>query len=125
MFRDKRNVYSLIIILLMIIFFTVTYLKDGTVVDTGSLFVTRTEIIGDKLFIYGSTANSGQAFAAYSYITKDNNIYVKLKYSIVNPFNKYGDFIIVINEHLTSINNVYLQGNRADDLKLVWTKGTE
>jgi hypothetical protein len=116
----KKKLFVIAIFITVIFGSIIIYLVFGVYVDT---YGTSAEIISvsDKdMKISGGTASSGQAFAGYNYTIKDDNLYLKLRYCIVNPIHRYGDFNITIKGNMKNIKNVYLQGIKSEDKKVVY-----
>jgi hypothetical protein len=100
----------------------IAYFAIGLVVSTRSV-CTKDIIAGHKTIkISGTTSNSGEAFAGYNDTIKKDTLYLKLRYSIVNPIHHSGDFNIILDNNIGNVKYIYLQGNKIDDKKLVWSK---
>lgn len=121
MLKNKKILCVVIIIIGILLIGSIRYLMVGNEVNTNSLFVKNIDVNNDKLYIAGLTINSGEAFAGYDYTIENENLYLKLRYTIVNQFHGNGDFSITINDNLMNIKKIYLQGKESEDLKLVWT----
>lgn len=121
MLKNKKILCVVIIIIGILLIGSIKYLMVGNGVNTNSLFVKNIDVNNDKLYIAGLTINSGEAFAGYDYTIENENLYLKLRYTIVNQFHGNGDFSITINDNLMNIEKIYLQGKESEDLKLVWT----
>ncbi|HEY8890323.1 MAG TPA: immunoglobulin-like domain-containing protein [Clostridium sp.] len=115
---------SLVIIILIsaIIISSTMYLAIGTGIDTYGIFVDNITKDNKTLQITGSTSNSALVYAGYSYKIKGDSLYLKLRYSLGSSFHHGGGFNITLNNDLSNINNMYLQGNKSEDEKLFWTK---
>lgn len=122
MSRVKKT-FLIIIIFIVIILISITiYLSIGTVVGTQSVFIDKITKDNKTLQINGMTSNSALAFSGYSCKVKGNILYLKVRHSIGSFIHNTGEFNITLNNDLKNVNYIYLQGNKTEDKKLVWTK---
>lgn len=121
MINHKKNLLVILSIAIIIISI-ISYFAFGTVVNTGEIATKNISVNNGTIQIAGTTINSSKSFAGYNYMIKNDTLYLKLRYSIVNPIHQSGDFNISFNCNDINIKNMYLQGNRTEDIKLVWTK---
>lgn len=117
----KKSLLSLIIFMVIVLISSITYLEFGLYVNTGVLHIKNIAVSNQNLQVLGTTTNSGEAFAGYNYTMENSNLYLKLRYSVVNPIHRSGDFNITIKENVKNIKNAYLQGSKPEDKKLIWT----
>lgn len=120
--KCKKNLLILVIVITIIAAGSTAYLAVGKVIDTNSVHIEKLKVDNDKLKAYGTTSSSAEAFDGYSYKIDYNILYLKLRYSIVNPIHQNGDFQIILHDNLKNIKYIYIQGSMAEDKKLIWTK---
>lgn len=120
--KYKKILIGSISIILFILAASVTYMSIGHSVNTNALIINNISLNNETLQITGTTSSSGEAFAGYGYSIKDDNLYLKIRYSIANPIHRIGDFNITIKGEADKVKKVYLQGNKSEDIKLIWTK---
>jgi len=120
MINKKMVLYIVLILILVLLASGLMYSMIGSLVNTQTLLIRDITVSSEKLHITGTTSNSAQAFTKYSYTIENDILYLKLRYALVNPFHQSGDFNIIINDNLVGINKIYLQGQKYDDLQLVW-----
>ena len=121
--RKHKNILIVIGGLISIILISIfVYLTVGLSLNTDAVMTKNITLNNETLKISGTTSNSGQAFTGYKYIIKNDSLYLELRYSFVNPIYNNGDFNVSIDKNFTNIKYIYLQGNKAEDKKLVWTK---
>jgi hypothetical protein len=120
--KCKKNFLLLVIVIIIIAAGSILYLAVGKVIDTNSVHIENLKVDNDKLQVRGTTFSSAEAFDGYNYTINDNSLYLKLRYSIVNPIHHDGDFNIILHDNLKNIKYIYIQGKRAEDKKLIWTK---
>lgn len=119
----KKNLLILIIVITIIIAGGTVYLTIGKVIDTNLVHIENLKVDNEKLQVCGATSSSAEAFNGYNYTINDNILYLKLRYSIVSPIHHNGDFnIIILNNNFKNIKYIYIQGNKIEDKKLIWTK---
>ncbi|HEY5561451.1 MAG TPA: hypothetical protein VIK72_06780 [Clostridiaceae bacterium] len=121
---SKHKIFLLVIIipLTIILISIITYFAVGVADSTVAQYVKSVMVSNETIKISGTTVNSGEAFTGYSYTINKDTIYLKLRYSIVNPIHKSGDFNILINNNFGNIKYIYMQGKKTGDRKLIWTK---
>ena len=118
--NKKMVLFSVIILILILLVNGLAYSMIGSQVDTTTLQIRDIAVTSEKLNIAGTTSSSAQAFTRYSYTIVNDSLYLTLRYVLVNPFHRNGDFDITIDDNLIGINKVYLQGKDDEDLRLVW-----
>lgn len=121
----KIALFTIIGLILVFIASGIAYSFIGNKVDTGSLQIKEIDAANNKLYIAGTTINSGMAFVGYDYSIVKDSLYLTTRYVLVNPFHKNGDFNITINSNFAEINKIYLQGKDVTDLKLIWSNGSK
>ncbi|RSK27616.1 hypothetical protein EJF36_12425 [Bacillus sp. HMF5848] len=109
-------------IIVIFIFLGYLFFVEGNYVPTNTIGVQEIEVSEDQIFMKGYTSGSGNGFSKHTHFFEDGNLYIKLKYSIVSKFNPVGDFNIIITEPTNEVKNIYIQGNKKDDNRLVWEK---
>ncbi|HEY8889796.1 MAG TPA: immunoglobulin-like domain-containing protein [Clostridium sp.] len=122
MSKFKKISLVIIILISVILISSTMYLAIGTGIDTYGIFVDNITKDNKTLQITGSTSNSALSYAGYSYKIKGDSLYLKLRYSLGSSFHQGGKFNITLNNDLSNINNMYLQGNKSEDEKLFWIK---
>ena len=115
--------YSICIITVVIILLvTFLYFYFGLSVNTKTIAVENVILEDNSFYMKGTSVDSSKAFVGYTYETKNNNLYLTLKYTIVNNFRDTGDFEIKIINKFNNVSKVILKGKDVDDLKVIWTK---
>ncbi|WP_096154161.1 hypothetical protein [Bacillus sp. FJAT-45066] len=109
-------------IIAIFIFLGYLFFVEGQYVSTNTIGVQEIEVSEEEIFIKGISSDSGNGFSKHTYFLEDENLYIKLKYSIVSIFNPAGDFNIIITQPTNEIKKIYIQGNKKDDKRLVWGK---
>lgn len=117
----KRFLLVAFIIIAVILVSSITYMNIGIQANLKTILIRNIAVSNKTIQILGTTASSGEAYAGYSYIIRNNNLYLELRYCIVNPIHHTGDFNILIEDNAIKIKNIYLQGGKTGDKKLVWT----
>ncbi|RXV59356.1 hypothetical protein DWB64_15955 [Fusibacter sp. A1] len=115
-------------VILLIIFGFVSlyiyYYEIGSIVSAKSIYINEMEISDNGIFITGSTMNSALAFKSYESYSKENRIYIKMRYvlsgSILNK--RTGNFTIEIKEDMKNIHEILFEGEEGTDIKSVWKK---
>ena len=120
--KYKKILIGSISIIVLILAVGITYMSIGLRANTNSLIINNISLNNKTLQITGTTTGSGEAFAGYGYSIKDDNLYLKIRYSIVNPMHRIGDFNISIKGEAYKVKKIYLLGNKAEDIKLIWSK---
>ena len=120
--KHKKILLVIIIPITIIIISSIFYFAFGAVINTWEVATTNITVNDETIKISGTTLNSSKSFACYNYIIKNNTLYLKLRYSIINPIHHSGDFNITLNYNSENIKDIYFQGNKTEDKKLVWSK---
>lgn len=94
----------------------------GSYIEVENYSVREITVQDNILHLTGTTNSSGQAYSGYSYEMKDGNVYIKIRYSLVSRFNQSGEANIVIEDDFENVENVYLQGSKKDDTRLIWSR---
>lgn len=122
MSKGKKIFLTGITAIAIILIITIAYLSVGSGVNTGIIIIENVVVSNEKIEIQGTTVSSAKAFTGYDYIIKDDALYLKLRYSIVNPMKRSGSFDIKLKDEFKDIKFIYLQDNDTEDKKLVWSK---
>lgn len=113
------GILSFIVLLVFVYFITFIY---GSYIIVENYSVREIIVQDNSLHFKGTTISSAQAFSGYKYKFKNGDVYIKIRYSLASRFNKSGDCEINIVENFANINNVYLQGMKKDDIRLIWSR---
>jgi flagellar basal body-associated protein FliL len=121
--KPQSIIAFLIVILVITIGLIYSYLFIyGSYTDTQSIIIQEVKIDDYFISIKGTTTNSAEGFSGYNYSIKNKNLYIKLRYSLVNKLNPVGDFNIRQGGEFEGILKVYLRGDQKENLKLLWSK---
>ncbi len=120
--HNKKLVLALSLIILMPIACYYVVFVHGSYINVEHYGVREVLLEDDSLSFKGYTAGSGDAFSGYKYEIIDENVYLRLRYSIVSRFNRSGSSNILIHDDFSGVKNVYLQGRDKDSLRLIYSK---
>ncbi len=113
--------WSILILLSLTYFVAFVY---GAYIHVENYPVREITVEDNQLRFRGTTGSSAQAFSGYRYQIKGEEVYIKIRYSIAGRFNKDGDSEISIEDNFENIQRIYLQGQKKDDIRLIWSKAT-
>lgn len=119
--KNKKFLLMTVVIVAIILSGIMIYMCRGIRVSSGTLIIKNVSVNNETLQISGTTNSSGEAFAGYDYTIRNNNLYLIIRYSLVNPIHHTGDFNILIKYKSDKIKNIYLEGKKTSDEKLVWS----
>ena len=122
MSKRKKIIIAVLITIPIITISIIIGLAVGTVTNTGSIFVQNVSVNNEEIQVKGDSESSVVGYAGYSYNIDGSSLFIKLRYSLYNPFHKGGAFDINIKEISKDIKKVYIQGQEASDVKLIWSK---
>ncbi len=111
-----------LIISLLFVIFGYFYFVEGMYVDTATIGIKNIKVSEENISIEGFTTSSATGFSKYTYYIQNDNLYLKLKYSLVNKVNSEGDFNLTIHEPSAQIRKIFIQGRDQLDQRLVWEK---
>ncbi|MCD8501388.1 MAG: hypothetical protein LRY71_06460 [Bacillaceae bacterium] len=120
--KSKIMIAMVIAILLLLSTFYFVGFVYGSYIGVENYSVREITVQDNILHLTGTTNSSGQAYSGYSYKVKDENVYIKIRYSLVSTFNQSGEANIVIEDNFKDVENVYLQGSKRDDNRLIWSR---
>ncbi|KAB3530909.1 hypothetical protein F8154_13390 [Alkaliphilus pronyensis] len=112
-------ILSIVVLLGMAYFITFVY---GAYINVENYGVREVLVDESSLNFKGYTISSAQAFSGYQYKIKGEDVYIKIRYSMVSRFNRSGNADINIEGNFENVKNVYLQGRKKDDVRLIWSK---
>lgn len=120
MVKKKTMLFTVLGLILILFILGIAYSTIGNKVNTASIHIKDIAVANNKLQIIGTTTNSGLAFTSNDYKIVNDSIFLVLRYAIVNPLHRSGDFNIMIEDNLAGVSKVYLKGSDEQDLQLVW-----
>lgn len=123
--EDAMKLSKLILgiaITLVVSVFGYLYFIEGTYAETITIGVQEIEVFEESVMLKGGTSNSATGFSKYTYYIEDENLYIKLKYSVVSKVNPTGNYKITIYEPTNDIYKIYMQGRDKNDNRLIWEK---
>ena len=116
----KRTVILGIFILLGLAYFIIFIY--GSYIHVESYGVKEINVQNDNLHFKGYTMSSALTFSGYKYKIKNENVYIRLRYSLPSIFNRDGMSDISIKNNFEGVKNVYLQGREKNDIRLIWSR---
>lgn len=120
--KTKLFIMGISICIIIASIFAYINLVRGTPADTKSIIINQIELKDAEMFVEGMTTYSAVGFSGYKYTIKDENLYLQLRYTLVNKINPHGDFSFRIEDDFKDINKIFLQGSEPNDTKLIWKK---
>lgn len=121
--RQKRRIalVSIITVIIILLLFGYKAFIHGWYAPTEVIWTTEVKVEENKMIIKGNTNESATGFSGYKYKIENENLYIQVRYSIVSKINSSGHFDIeIIDDELKDVENIYLQGGKSKDTKLVW-----
>lgn len=101
----------------LLFFLYASYIANDT--TTASILIQQVTVAENHVSVIGDTSNSGEGFKGMNYSVTGDRLYLKPRYFLGGS----GRMEVTIQQDMTSINAVYLQGNTPEDVKLIWQRG--
>ena len=91
-----------------------------TTISPQNISLTHLVVSEKAITLRGDLAASAVDYRAYTVEEQDGKLFVKIKGSSLSLTEPDGSFEIAIANQFEKVNEVYLQGDSAEDTRLVW-----
>ena len=87
-----------------------------------AVFTDNLVVLESEIFISGDTNNSSMGFSGFDYKIINNEMFIRLKYSLVSSVHRLGRYEIRVFIDTKDIEKIFLKGRPFGDLKEIWKR---
>ncbi|PAB57390.1 hypothetical protein [Anaeromicrobium sediminis] len=121
--KKKIVIVVSIIFIITILILAYKIFIYGHYVSTKVIWAKPTRVADNELIVKGNISDSASGYSGYKYEIVNENLYLKLRYSIANKVNPSGSFQIdIVDNDLKDVKKIFLQGGQSEDIKLIWRR---
>ena len=124
-FEMKKNYKRILLIVALLLIFLVASIKvNKSIISPEAILYRNIEITNDSLLIKGDIVNSYGVFDDYSYIMKEDKLYITIYQSnYIKTSDKTSEINIFVKDDFTNVKKIYqITSNSKDANTLIWPK---
>ena len=121
----KKNYKRILLIVALLLIFLVASIKvNKSIISPEAILYRNIEITNDSLLIKGDIVNSYGVFDDYSYIMKEDKLYITIYQSnYIKTSDKTSEINIFVKDDFTNVKKIYqITSNSKDANTLIWPK---